>query len=117
MPRRPDVPCQHPGCAKLVPYGKRYCEDHVRDSGLDRESATRRGYDRKWQHARSRYLSANPLCVNCYKDGRFVKATVVDHIKPHRGDPKLFWDENNWQALCKKCHDYKTWNVDSKPTY
>lgn len=32
-------------------------------------------------------------------------ATVVDHIVPHRGDPVLFWDERNWQPLCKRCHD------------
>jgi 5-methylcytosine-specific restriction protein A len=37
-----------------------------------------------------------------------VPATVVDHIVPHRGDPVLFWDEANWQGLCKLCHDAKT---------
>ncbi|WP_232215651.1 HNH endonuclease signature motif containing protein [Paracoccus sp. J55] len=31
-------------------------------------------------------------------------ATVVDHIKPHRGDQALFWNWNNWQALCTGCH-------------
>ena len=35
-------------------------------------------------------------------------ATVVDHVIPHRGDRKLFWDEQNWQPLCKECHDKKT---------
>jgi 5-methylcytosine-specific restriction protein A len=29
---------------------------------------------------------------------RYVKATVVDHIVPHRGDPKLFWDRNELAA-------------------
>ena len=56
-------------------------------------------------------------CEECRKQGRFVKATVVDHIVPHRGDQKLFWDEANWQPLCKPCHDKKTWNEDSNPTY
>lgn len=32
-------------------------------------------------------------------------ASVVDHIKPHKKDPALFWDQENWQALCKPCHD------------
>ena len=41
-----------------------------------------------------------------------MKATVVDHIVPHRGDPKLFWDTDNWQALCKQCHDHKTMTED-----
>jgi 5-methylcytosine-specific restriction endonuclease McrA len=29
-------------------------------------------------------------------------ATIVDHIKPHRGDQNLFWDQTNWQALCRR---------------
>jgi 5-methylcytosine-specific restriction protein A len=40
---------------------------------------------------------------------------VVDHIRPHMGDPALFWDEGNWQALCDytspfNCHGTKTAN-------
>ena len=42
------------------------------------------------------------------KYGMLTPATVVDHVIPHRGDQKLFWDEDNWQALCKSCHDRKT---------
>ncbi|UEM09030.1 HNH endonuclease [Bradyrhizobium barranii subsp. barranii] len=30
---------------------------------------------------------------------------VCDHIKPHRGDERLFWDDANLQTLCKACHD------------
>ncbi|MHC2666565.1 HNH endonuclease [Bradyrhizobium diazoefficiens] len=30
---------------------------------------------------------------------------VCDHINPHRGDERLFWDETNLQTLCKSCHD------------
>lgn len=41
----------------------------------------------------------------CAQLGLDVLATVVDHIKPHRGDMALFWDEANWQGLCKPCHD------------
>lgn len=60
---------------------------------------------------------AHPLCVQCAKQGKYVRATVVDHIIPHRGDQKLFWDQNNWQALCKSCHDKKTLTEDINPTY
>lgn len=49
--------------------------------------------------------------------GIHTKATVVDHIVHHRGDKTLFWDESNWQPLCKKCHDKKTWNEDRYPEY
>lgn len=30
---------------------------------------------------------------------------VVDHKRPHRGDPKLFWDEGNLQTVSKAYHD------------
>ena len=64
-----------------------------------------RGYGHKWRKARERFLSAHPLCVMCQAAGRVTVATVVDHIEPHRGDQVKFWDESNWQALCKPCHD------------
>ncbi len=30
---------------------------------------------------------------------------VADHRRPHRGDERMFWDEDNLQTLCKPCHD------------
>jgi 5-methylcytosine-specific restriction endonuclease McrA len=30
---------------------------------------------------------------------------VADHKVAHRGDERLFWDEQNLQCLCKDCHD------------
>ena len=30
---------------------------------------------------------------------------VVDHIEPHRGDLKLFWDKSNLQSVSKEWHD------------
>jgi 5-methylcytosine-specific restriction protein A len=44
----------------------------------------------------------------CAAAGRLVPATVVDHVVPHRGNQRLFWDPANWAALCKPCHDAKT---------
>lgn len=41
----------------------------------------------------------------CAAEGRITAANVVDHIAPHRGDPALFWDQANWQPLCKLHHD------------
>ncbi|WP_415405336.1 HNH endonuclease [Tateyamaria sp. SN3-11] len=32
------------------------------------------------------------------------RATLVDHITPHKGDTNLFWDRTNWQPLCITCH-------------
>lgn len=39
-------------------------------------------------------------------------AEVVDHIQSHKGDMRLFWDESNWQPLCKRHHDIKTASED-----
>lgn len=80
-------------------------------------SATKRGYGSKWRTSSKAYLREHPLCEICKRNGKYVQATVVDHIKPHRGDNKLFWDKSNWQSLCKSCHDKKTGRFDSKPTY
>lgn len=117
MPRKPNVPCKHPGCPALVPYGRSYCDKHQALHCGDRPSAAKRGYDSRWRKARARFLKVHPLCVKCKEEGRFVKATVVDHIVPHRGDPELFWDESNFQSLCKRCHDKKTGTKDQHPEY
>ena len=119
MPFQPPTQCKHGRCSKLIPYGERFCEEHKPLHASDRASAGKRGYNSRWQKARAAYLKEHPLCVLCMQQDlpQYVKATVVDHIKPHRGDKKLFWDESNWQPLCKPCHDKKTWNEDSNPTY
>ena len=69
-------------------------------------------YGWPWQKARAAYLREHPLCVNCKRDGRVTLAKVVDHIVPHRGRESLFWDQNNWQPMCKACHDAKTARED-----
>lgn len=37
--------------------------------------------------------------------GRLTPATIVDHIRPHKGDPALFWDPANHDSLCTPHHD------------
>ena len=39
------------------------------------------------------------------QSGRLTKASVVDHIKEHKGDESLFFDLRNTQSLCSQCHD------------
>jgi 5-methylcytosine-specific restriction protein A len=90
------------------PPGARSAAAVKRDLDRLRPSAARRGYGPRWRRARVAYLAQHPLCAACQAEGRAVPATVVDHVVPHRGDPDLFWDESNWAALCKRCHDAKT---------
>jgi 5-methylcytosine-specific restriction enzyme A len=54
---------------------------------------------------RARQLSKHPLCDMCRQQGRITPATVADHIVPHHGDPRLFYDPNNLQSLCASCHN------------
>ena len=115
MPRRPKTPCKHPGCPELT-HGK-YCEEHTKLYANERGSAASRGYNSRWRAARKRFLKANPLCAYCLLQNRMIEAVVVDHIEPHRGDPTLFWNESNWQPLCKKCHDTKTMTTDRYQEY
>ena len=118
MAKKPKVPCRHPGCAELIPPGELYCEKHkAQHSGEGRGGAAARGYGSNWNRARRVFLEAHPLCSECMKQGLYVKATDVDHIIPHRGDPKLFWDQSNWQALCHSCHSKKTNESDHDPVY
>lgn len=105
MPYAPKRPCRYPGCPNVCKSGV-YCDEHR--PLFVRESPAARGYDARWQKARKLYLKVHPLCAECYKNGKLTPATVVDHVIPHRGDQTLFWDETNWQPLCKNCHDHKT---------
>ena len=107
-------PCGYLGCPQLIDAGQRYCEKHKQP---DRPSAAKRGYNSKWRRLSKAYLRKHPMCVRCMQQGRYVPATVVDHIQPHRNNPALMWDESNWQALCKPCHDKKTWTEDKNPVY
>jgi len=81
---------------------------HEKAKDKARESASKRGYTSQWRKARIGYLAKHPLCVTCQDSGIVRAATVVDHVTPHKGNFNLFWDSDNWQALCKQCHDTKT---------
>ena len=99
-------PCRHVGCKNVVKNG--YCEEHRTKKNDTRPNSNSRGYNTHWRKFRLVFLSANPLCTNCLKMDRHTPATVVDHIRDHKGNYDLFWDIDNMQALCKRCHDSKT---------
>ena len=116
MPQKPKRPCSYPGCPELT--AGQYCDKHqrivARDYDRRRGSAASRGYDDRWRKARKRYLIEHPLCVGCDREGKVTAASVVDHVIPHKDDMLLFWNESNWQSLCKPCHDRKTAREDGR---
>ena len=116
MPTKSKVPCRHPGCPKLVEAGTKYCAKH-KPMHPEEYRPEKKIYGYKWQKVRKRFLETHPLCEECKKQGRYVKATDVDHVIPHRGDMDLFWDWDNYQALCHSCHSKKTAREDMHPEY
>lgn len=75
-----------------------------RGNRQQRASARERGYTAAWDRARAGFLRLHPYCRECAREGLIVRATVVDHVIPHRGDQRLFWDQGNWQCLCTNHH-------------
>lgn len=102
MPYRAPRLCR---CGNVVPNGV-LCACQVQANrdrrarhDRHRPSARARGYNHEWRKARTAYLAMHLRCVRCGKP-----ATVVDHITPHKGNDRLFWDRTNWQPLCASCH-------------
>ena len=71
---------------------------------MPRPSCHERGYTSRWVKVSAMFRRRNPLCAMCAELGLITPSAVTDHIVPHRGDQRLFWDRNNWQALCMRCH-------------
>jgi 5-methylcytosine-specific restriction endonuclease McrA len=61
-------------------------------------------YGRRWAKKRAAQLEIEPFCRLCASAGHMTRATVADHIEPHRGDPVAFWN-NELQSLCETCHN------------
>lgn len=106
MPIRPRRLCKHTGCQRLA-GDNGYCDRHKAQQS-QKNKAIHNLYDADWRRESKAFLAEHPWCAECLKHDVYTPATVVDHIKPHRGDKKLFWDRNNWQSMCKHHHDQKT---------
>jgi 5-methylcytosine-specific restriction endonuclease McrA len=59
----------------------------------------------RWRKLRARHLRSQPYCQCPEHKGLFVEGDTVDHVRPHRGNSRLFWDNRNLQTLTKHCHD------------
>ncbi len=109
-------PCAYAGCRCFAVSGSSYCAQHLKQIKREKfrttSSAYALGYTRQWSKASKAFLIEHPLCAECQRQGRVTPATEVDHIIPHKGDKQLFWDQDNWQALCHRCHSRKTVTED-----
>ena len=108
MARQPLRPCRKPGCPAVTRDG--WCDAH-KPKHQRRESE-----DWHWlyglsvwrEELRPAQLLKEPFCRHCRENSLRVRATVVDHVVPHRGNIALFADPENLQSLCKRCHDRKS---------
>ena len=111
MAQKPIRLCTHPGCGVLTREG--YCPKHKpkdRDRRSEEVSAWHLWYGLPiWKYTlRPQQLIREPFCRECTRQGLRVRATDVDHIRPHRGSWALFIDPKNHQSLCHACHSRKT---------
>jgi 5-methylcytosine-specific restriction protein A len=105
MANLPPRPCEH--CRRaLVRQPARLCPRCEPKHG--RGTATERGYDHTWRKLRDAFIAANPWCVECARNGRQVRAQIVDHIVPHCGREELRLNVGNVQSLCRSHHALKT---------
>jgi 5-methylcytosine-specific restriction enzyme A len=115
MPEALARACTHLGCGNTMP-----CQTHTREREHRRGTAYQRGYGPRWQRESRVHLKRYPLCgmrpgklapvmSRCHEQGLVTAARQVDHVVPHRGDQRLFWDRvRNWQSLCGSCGSRKS---------
>jgi 5-methylcytosine-specific restriction endonuclease McrA len=102
--------CRHVGCAATIDH-RGYCGRHAAEHEYGvgpthrPRSPWRAWYQSaRWKALRTEIVRRDQCCVVCGKE----TTLEVDHIRPHRGDEALFFDETNLQTLCKRCHSQKT---------
>lgn len=105
--KKPKVACKFASCPELLD-SPGYCPKHRAFMGYASDSWHYLYNNDRWRKYSKSYLNKHPLCVQCKQNKEITPSEVVDHIIPHRGDKKLFWDPNNHQALCQRCHHEKT---------
>jgi 5-methylcytosine-specific restriction enzyme A len=105
--------CHKAGCSRTALPEKHYCIKHIalEDTYGKRPAPVRRQSSqwhylyntRRWREISRQFLKEHPICCRCG-----APAQIADHIRPHRGDEELFYDPDNLQPLCWKCHSAKT---------
>lgn len=124
MTTKPKKPCRNKFCRHTTNSKSGFCPDcepqfQKKQKAIKKKYDTRRNPEvKKWtnsaryQKERKFFKQKNPFCAKCSTLKKPVIANILDHIQPHKGDYRLFWDQTNWQMLCKRCHDVKTASED-----
>jgi 5-methylcytosine-specific restriction protein A len=113
VPNKPLKPCKYPGCPELVASG--YCAKHGTENKknlqskkpVERDKDRQRLYDRNWQKIRNFHFRKYPWCEKCMDYKKYVSATDVHHVIPHKGNREIFY-KSPLQSLCHECHSKQT---------
>lgn len=105
VPSKPLRYCLEPSCSERVETGR--CQAHARAQDRARGTSTERLYDSRWRSYSLRFRGRHPFCWYCLAQDRTTVAACVDHIDPHRGDRRRFWDTSNHAAACLACNTTK----------
>lgn len=103
--------------ANRLPQRKQHQAERPKAQRAERPKTAERGYGGRWQRFRIGWLANNPICAECERQGFIKPAFAVDHIRPHKGDQSRFWDSDNWQSLCERCHSVKTYREQALTEY
>ncbi|CAM2809024.1 HNH domain-containing protein [Vibrio mytili] len=107
---------------RIAESDKGRCSQHrreynrVSDRNRNRKNHSAQ-YGYEWQKTRAYMRAIYPLCLNCFLNDRLTLADEVDHIR-NLNDGSQFTDihgHENLAPLCKKCHTWKTYNIDPLP--
>lgn len=86
-------------------------DEVARNRKRDAEQPWRAWYKTaRWQKLRAQVLLRDEYV--CQRTGKVLggrhpapDSPVVNHRRPHRGDPALFWDIDNLETVSKEVHD------------
>ncbi len=81
-----------------------YRNSLYRDTKTDEE--TRFYSSSAWRRASKAHRQLEPLCRECFTNGRTQLGDLTDHIRPLRNGGAPF-DDANLQTLCDACHQAK----------
>lgn len=111
MPKRPP---RHRPAWQPSPEAVRLQQNREHDARRRNASPWRAWYGTaRWRKVRETQLKAHPYCVMCEAEGRLTRATVCDHITPHRGDEYRFWF-GPYQSLCPSCHSRGKQRIEAR---
>lgn len=69
----------------------------------DRRRSADEYHTARWTRESKAFKQAHPLCRRCELRGLVRASEVTDHIVPFEVYGN-FWDQSNWQGLCRQCN-------------